>query len=113
MNDWEFNGRLKDAVERNLMVFDTDGNGNITKKLVYLLYGHSDDQLERVLIPTDVYPEFDFNESLYGVSFVRDRRLNFDGSKKIIEKLGISLPSRYQEQLVLGIWRDKSILGAV
>lgn len=112
MNDWEFNGRLKDAVAENILFFDYDGNGNITKKLVYLIYGHSEDQLERVLIPTDVYPEFDFSEPLYGVSFVRDRRLNYEGSKKIIEELAISVPFK-KEQLVIGIWGDKSILGAV
>lgn len=112
MNNWELNGRLRDAVKKNILFYDEDGKGNITKKLVYLMYGHSDDQLERVLVPTDVYPEFDFTEPLYGVSFVRDKRLNFEGSKKIIEELEMTLPFN-KEQLVLGIWGDKSILGAV
>jgi len=112
MNDWELNGRIKDAVEKNILFYDEHGKGNITKRLVYLMYGHSDDLLERVLIPTDVYPEFDFSEPLYGVSFVRDKRLNYEGSKKIIEEHEMCLLN-HKDQLVLGIWGDESILGAV
>lgn len=112
MNDWELNGRIKDAVEKNILFYDPDGEGNITKRLVYLMYGHSDDLLERVLIPTDVYPEFDFSEPLYGVKFVRDKRLNYEGSKKIIEEHEISYPCN-KDQLIVGVWGDQTLLGAV
>jgi len=112
MNDWELNGRIKDAVDKNILFYDPDGEGNITKRLVYLMYGHSDDLLERVLIPTDVYPEFDFSEPLYGVKFVRDKRLNYEGSKKIIEEHEISYPCN-KDQLIVGVWGDQTLLGAV
>jgi len=59
-----------------------------------------------------VYPEFDFTASLYGVSFARDKRLNWEGSKKIIEELGMTLPNQKQ-QLVVGIWGDQTLLGAI
>lgn len=112
MNDHELYGRIKHAVDKNVLVFDSDVNMTITKRLIYLMYDVSVDQMEQLYIPTDVYPDFDFVQPQYGVEIIRDRRLNYDESKKFLEDFDFTLP-RNKEQLVLGIWGDETLLGAV
>lgn len=112
MNDHEFYGRIKYGVDKNMLVFDAETNANMTKRLIYLMYDISVDQMEKLYIPTDVYPDFDFARPQYGVEIIRDRRLNHDESEKLIEDFDISLPYGKQ-QLVLGVWGDETLLGAV
>jgi hypothetical protein len=112
MNDHEFYGRIKYAVDKNIIVYDSETNLNITKKLIYLMYDASFDKMEQLYIPTDVYPDFDFAQPQYGVEIIRDRRLNYDESKKFLEDFDFTLWSPKQ-QIVLGIWGDEALLGAV
>ena len=124
--NFEFEERLEQAVDANMMFYDKESE-NISKKLIYLMWGHSRDRLETVLIPTDQWPEFDiWGETKYGkttgaylnINFVRDTRLDFDNVKGLIKKHNISMPVVYsgiaeKHQFVMGIYRDKTILGAV
>jgi hypothetical protein len=124
--NFEFEERLEQAVDANMMFYDNESE-NISKKLIYLMWGHSGDRLETVLIPTDLYPEFDiWGETRYGkttgaflnIKYVRDRRLDFDNIKELIKHYDISMPVVYsgmaeKHQFVMGIYRDKTILGAV
>lgn len=112
MKDYELYGRIKQCVEKNIMVYDLDDYGSITKRLIYYMYDISVDKMEKLYIPTDIFPDFDFAQPQYGVEIVRDRRLNYNESEKLIEDFGITLP-RVKTQLVLGVWGDESLLGAV
>ena len=112
MKDYELYGRIKQCIEKNMIVYDGDEVNTITKRLIYYMYDISVDKMQKLYIPTDVFPEFDFAQPQYGVEIVRDRRLNYDESKKLIKDFDISLPYG-KEQLVLGVWGDESLLGAV
>ena len=112
MKDYELYGRIKQCVDNNIMVYDEEAILTITKKLIYHMYDVSFDELQKLYIPTDVFPDFDFAQPQYGVEVVRDRRFNYEESEKMIEELGISLPCN-KTQLVLGVWGDESLLGAV
>lgn len=112
MNDHEFYGRIKYGVDKNILVYDSEVNLTITKRLIYLMYDVSVDKMEQLYIPTDVYPDFDFAQPQYGVEIIRDRRLNHDESRKLIEDFDICLPQG-KEQLTLGIWGDECLLGTV
>lgn len=117
--DYEFEDLVEEAVRRNAIVYDKDSN-NISEKLIYLMNDLTQDRLETVYIPTDVFPEFDvWGRSSYGkqigaylnVQYVKDRRLNFEEIKAVIKRHNISMPMKYQ--LVIGVFGDKAILGAV
>ena len=112
MRDYELYGRTKQCVDNNIMVYDEEAIFTITKKLIYHMYDVSFDELQKLYIPTDVFPDFDFAQPQYGVEVVRDRRLNYEESEKMIEELDITLPHN-KTQLVLGVWGDESLLGAV
>jgi len=112
VTDKELYDRIKQSVDNDIMVFDPEAFNTITKRLVYYMYDVSVDKMQKLYIPTDVYPDFDFAQPQYGVEVIRDRRLNYDESKKMIEEFGITLP-RVKTQLVLGAWWDKSLLGSV
>ena len=83
------------------------------------MYDVSVDKMQKLYIPTDVYPDFDFTQPQYGVEVVRDRRLNKNESEKLIKEFDMSLPYSDSEnligkqQLVLGVWGDESLLGTV
>lgn len=112
--DIELEQLIEDASD--WMMYDSDCEGNISRRLIYLMWSYTEDTMTQVIIPTDVYPEFDFSTTLFGVSFVRDRRLNYEGSEKMISKYKISLPAipNRKSQLILGIYKGgKSILGCV
>jgi hypothetical protein len=105
---------MLDGAERNIVIFDHHANGNITARLIYLMLGYSEDQLRHIWIPTDSFPEFDYTKKLYGITFIRDKRLNIDGPivKGYIDK-GCSFPHA-REGLVIGIERTgRVLLGAI
>ena len=112
MKDYELYGRIKQCVEKNILVYDSETNLTTTKRLIYLMYDVSVDKMQKLYIPTDIFPDFDFAQPQYGVEVIRDRRLNYDESEKLIKDFDISLPYG-KEQLVLGVWGDESLLGAV
>jgi len=56
--DYELEDLIEDAVRRSTMVYDDDSN-NISEKLIYLMNDLTQDRLETVYIPTDVFPDFD------------------------------------------------------
>ena len=112
MKDYELYSRIKQCVEKNIMVYDEHADFAITKRLIYYMYDVSVDKMQELYIPTDVYPDFDFAQPQYGVKVVRDRRLNYDESEKLIKEFDMSLPCGKQ-QLVLGVWGDESLLGTV
>ena len=119
MKDYELYGRIKQCVEKNMMVYDRHADFAITKRLIYYMYDVSVDKMQKLYIPTDVYPDFDFTQPQYGVEVVRDRRLNYNESEKLIKEFDMSLPYSDSEnligkqQLVLGVWGDESLLGSV
>jgi hypothetical protein len=124
--NFEFEERLEQAVDANTLFYDEESD-NISKKLIYLMWGHSRDRLETILIPTDLYPEFDiWGETRYGkttgaylgIEYIRDRRLDLENVQGLIKEYGMSMPVKHsgmlpKKQLVMGIYRDKTILGAV
>ena len=112
MTDKELYDRIKQGVENNVMVYDDSEYDVISKKLIYFMYSVSVDKMQKLYIPTDVYPDFDFAQPQYGVEVIRDRRLNYDESTRIVDELGMTLPDG-KSQIVLGVWWDKSLLGAV
>ena len=104
---------LQSGIDRNTVVYDSIESLNLTQRLIYLMYGVSEDTLKTVFIPTDVFPEFDFAKPLYGIVFVRDKRLDMGGVVlKQWEDAGCEFPWR-KESLVIGIERGgKILLGA-
>lgn len=112
MKDYELYSRIKQCVENNIIVYDSHSNFVITKRLIYYMYDISVDKMQKLYIPTDIFPDFDFAQPQYDVEVIRDRRLNYDESKKLIKEFNIFLPYKKQ-QLVLGVWGDESLLGTV
>ena len=113
MTDKQFKQLLSQGFIDNLIFFDVDAKATITKRLLYLMWGHCEDDIDYFYIPTDTYPDFDFTEKVYGAIVVRDKRLNKDGPiLKHYEKLGAELPPTKQG-LIIGVGKHHSVLGAV
>ena len=111
LSDSELDQKLQEATDRNVMFYDTD-SGDISKRLIYLMFSYTEDTLRAILIPTDAYPDFDWEKPLYGVDIVRDRRLNQDCTEALLERYGIGLSSG-KSQLVLGLFGESAVLGMV
>lgn len=112
--DYELDQKLQEATDRNLMFYDENlsYSRDISKRLIYLMFSWTEDTLGAVLIPTDAYPDFDWEKPLYGVDIVRDRRLNQDCTEALLKKLDITL--RYDKsQLILGLFGESAVLGMV
>ena len=112
MTDEELRARIEKGVERNLIVFDPEATGAVTKRLIYTMWSISLDKLTRLHIPTETFPEFDFYERQYGVKIVRDRRLNIEETKKFMEEFNMSYAPA-KSLLVVGTWDDECLLGMV
>lgn len=118
ISDEDLTSMVKRGVGRNTLVYDPsrlyDGNPNITKKLVYTMWSFSEDMLKTLIIPTDKFPEFDFERELYQVSFIRDRRLDLDGIVlQAFKDAGGSFPGK-NTSLVIGVEKGgKILLGSV
>jgi len=112
MTDKELYDRIKRGVENNVFVYDGTEDIVISKRLIYLMYSVSVDKMQKLYIPTDVYPDFDFAQPQYGVEVIRDRRLNYDEITRLVDEFGMNFPND-KGQIVLGVWGDESLLGAV
>ena len=111
LSDSELDQKLQEATDRNVMFYDKD-SGDISKRLIYLMFSWTEDTLRAILIPTDAYPDFDWEKPLYGVDIVRDRRLNHDRTEALLKKHNITL-SNNKDQLVLGLFGKSAVLGMV
>ena len=111
LSDSELDQKLKEASDRNLIFYDAN-SGDISKRLIYLMFSWTEDTLRAILIPTDAYPDFDWEKPLYGVDIVRDRRLNHDRTEALLKKHSITL-SNNKDQLVLGLFGESAVLGMV
>ena len=111
LSDSELDQKLKEASDRNLIFYDAN-SGDISKRLIYLMFSWTEDTLRAILIPTDAYPDFDWEKPLYGVDIVRDRRLNQDRTEALLKKHNITL-SNNKDQLVLGLFGESAVLGMV
>ena len=111
LSDSELDQKLQEATDRNVMFYDKN-SGDISKRLIYLMFSYTEDTLRAILIPTDAYPDFDWEKPLYGVDIVRDRRLNQDCTEALLERYGIGLSSS-KSQLVLGLFGESAVLGMV
>lgn len=109
--DYELDQKLKEASDRNMMFYDAN-SGDISKRLIYLMFSWTEDTLRAILIPTDAYPDFDWEKPVYGVDIVRDRRLNQDRTEALLKKHNITL-SNNKDQLVLGLFGQSAVLGMV
>ena len=109
--DYELDQKLKEASNRNMMFYDAN-SGDISKRLIYLMFSWTEDTLRAILIPTDAYPDFDWEKPVYGVDIVRDRRLNQDRTEALLKKHNITL-SNNKDQLVLGLFGQSAVLGMV
>jgi hypothetical protein len=112
MTDEELRAKIEKGVDRNILAFDPEATGTVTKRLIYGMWSISLDKLTRLHIPTDAFPEFDFYERQYGVQIVRDRRLNIKGSENFIDEFNIH-PAPGKSLLVVGVWDDECLLGMV
>ena len=111
-SDEELIDLLERGIERNVIVYD-DTSINIERRLIYFMYGANEDDLHTVIIPTDVYPNFDFAGKMFGVGFLRDGRLNTGGA--ILGAYGASggeLPAG-KSGLVIGVGQNSVVLGGV
>jgi len=112
LTDEELKEKIRKGVERNVLTFDPEATGTVTKRLVYGMWGISLDKLDRLHIPTEAFPDFDFYERQYGVLIVRDRRLNGKESAGFMKEFNISsVPGK--SLLVVGTWGDECLLGVV
>jgi hypothetical protein len=111
LSDSELDQKLREANEHDLIFYDPN-SGDISKKLIYFMFSYTEDTLETILVPTDVYPDFDWENPLYGVDIVRDRRLNENRTEGILKKHNITL-SRSKSQLILGLYGKSAVLGMV
>lgn len=109
--DYELDQKLQEATDRNVMFYDKD-SGDISKRLIYLMFSYTEDTLRAILIPTDAYPDFDWEKPVYGVDIVRDRRLNHDRTEALLKKHNITLRND-KDQLVLGLFGESAVLGMV
>jgi hypothetical protein len=101
------------AVERNLIVSDASADGNITKKLLYLMLNVNDDDIQRVYIPRESYPEFDPWGEEYGMKFTRVKELNHGGilMDHYSNELSGALPSNC-DSLLVAVGSKNILLGA-
>lgn len=111
LSDSELDQKLQEATDRNMMFYDAN-SGDISKRLIYLMFSWTEDTLRAILIPTDAYPDFDWEKPVYGVDIVRDRRLNQDRTEALLKKHNITL-SNNKDQLVLGLFGQSAVLGMV
>lgn len=109
--DYELDQKLQEATDRNVMFYDKD-SGDISKRLIYLMFSYTEDTLRAILIPTDAYPDFDWEKPVYGVDIVRDRRLNQDRTEALLKKFDITL-WHDKSQLILGLFGESAVLGMV
>jgi hypothetical protein len=110
--DYELDQKLKEASDRNMIFYDENSSRDISKRLIYLMFSWTEDTLRAILIPTDAYPDFDWEKPVYGVDIVRDRRLNHDRTEALLKKHNITL-SNNKDQLVLGLFGKSAVLGMV
>ncbi len=104
---------LSDGFINNVIHYDEGARRTITKRLLYLIWGHCEDDVDYFIIPTDVYPDFNFAEKVYGAWIVRDKRLNRGGPiLKHYEKLGATLPIG-KEGIIIACGKKNMGLGAV
>jgi len=120
MLDYEFEARIKRGVEWNRMVYDEFSTHQVplTKRLVYLMYGESGEKMTKLYVPTDAFPEWEWEKSYGPIEIVKDQRLNVDAVFDIINKHEMTMPSCIEDDytmgsLVLGVWSNGSLLGAI
>ena len=113
VTDRQLRKLIEEGVERNLMVFDCDGNGDFTQRLVYLMLNVADEDIDHMFIPRDCYPNFDHVRGIYGVTFSVVKELNEDGKLTTYFKdtLNGSFPVG-KGSLVLAIGKKTILLGA-
>lgn len=112
LSDEQLKEKIRKGVDNNVLAYDPERTGVVTKRLVYGMWGISLDKLDRLHIPTDAFPDFDFYERQYGVLIVRDRRLNEAESRKIAREFEIAFPIK-RNLLLVGVWDNGVLLGAV
>lgn len=94
---------LKYGTDRNMIVYDCNAQGNLTKKLLYLMLNVADDDIHHMYIPRDSFPvDFDPWEKVYGITFTRTKELNEDGelTKYYTDELKGSFMSGYFSPII-------------
>jgi hypothetical protein len=118
LSDHDLGEAIKKGVIRNIVALDESVEGITTVRLIYSMWDISFDKMEKLYIPTDVYPDFDFYKRQYGVEIIRDRRLNIEGSQQLAEEYEVACLNNFGKTcLVVGVWseggEDECILGMV
>jgi len=117
LKDFELSDMVKQGIDNNIMVYDRLADCTITEKLIYQMWGITEDTLHTILMPTDVYPDFYWGQykgfGYLSLEYIRDGRLNIEGSKAFIKKYEASMPPD-KDCIILGLYGDgKILIGAV